>query len=231
MRRSHSTGSSSLPTMPRSKKIALGGYSLLASRSINPDEDAINPATGRPGGMIFGNSPCLCSNWGQGYFAKLRRFFEVTGCNVLENDGSYPGDVCASTKHPGHKDQNDSQWNQWEAISDFYRWARGAGSLPQRARIGISWSVRARLRWAIASQTGLCPGAISEIIERQNIYDGTWEKAPSMGWMFVPLTEYQGGGAAATIEPLAEHLRPLRDQAGQSLRGRGAAPLPGAPAL
>jgi len=27
-----------------------------------------------------------------------------------------------------------------------------------------------------------------------------------MGWMFVPLVEYQGGGAAATIEPLAEHL-------------------------
>ena len=27
-----------------------------------------------------------------------------------------------------------------------------------------------------------------------------------MGWMFVPLTQYHGGGAAATIEPLAEHL-------------------------
>jgi hypothetical protein len=26
-----------------------------------------------------------------------------------------------------------------------------------------------------------------------------------MGWMFVPLTEYQGGGAAATIEPLKDH--------------------------
>jgi hypothetical protein len=27
-----------------------------------------------------------------------------------------------------------------------------------------------------------------------------------MGWMFVPLTEYQGGGAAATLEPLHDHL-------------------------
>jgi hypothetical protein len=27
-----------------------------------------------------------------------------------------------------------------------------------------------------------------------------------MGWMFTPLVEYQGGGAAATIEPLKEHL-------------------------
>jgi hypothetical protein len=41
---------------------------------------------------------------------------------------------------------------------------------------------------------------------RQNIYDGTWEKTPSMGWMFVPLTQYHGGGAAATIEPLDAHI-------------------------
>ena len=50
------------------------------------------------------------------------------------------------------------------------------------------------------------PRAQQEIIERQNIYDGTWNKTPSMGWMFVPLVEYQGGGKEATIEPLRDHL-------------------------
>ena len=50
------------------------------------------------------------------------------------------------------------------------------------------------------------PRSQQAIHTRQNIYDGTWEKAPSMGWMFVPLTQYHGGGAAATIEPLAQHL-------------------------
>jgi hypothetical protein len=44
------------------------------------------------------------------------------------------------------------------------------------------------------------------VLGRQNIFDGTWEKTPSMGWMFVPLVEYHGGGAAATLEPLSEHL-------------------------
>ena len=33
-----------------------------------------------------------------------------------------------------------------------------------------------------------------------------WTKPQTAGWMFVPLTEYHGGGAAATIEPLREHL-------------------------
>jgi hypothetical protein len=50
------------------------------------------------------------------------------------------------------------------------------------------------------------PRRQQEIIERQNIFDGTWEKTPSMGWMHVPLVEYQGGGSEATIEPLADHL-------------------------
>jgi hypothetical protein len=50
------------------------------------------------------------------------------------------------------------------------------------------------------------PRAHQVIHTRQNIYDGTWQKTPSMGWMFVPLTQYHGGGAAATIEPLDANL-------------------------
>jgi len=46
----------------------------------------------------------------------------------------------------------------------------------------------------------------SNISTRQNLFDGTWEKMPSLGWMLTPLVEYQGGGAAATIEPLKDHL-------------------------
>jgi hypothetical protein len=49
------------------------------------------------------------------------------------------------------------------------------------------------------------PRAMQEIIERQNILDGTRHKLPGMGWMHLPLTQYHGGGAAATYEPLSEH--------------------------
>jgi hypothetical protein len=85
-----------------SKNIELGGYSLLASRKISDKHDVINPKTGKPGGAIFGSSPCLCSQWGDEYFRKIKTFIERTGLDLLEHDGSYPGDVCASTVHPGH---------------------------------------------------------------------------------------------------------------------------------
>ena len=117
----------SLAAYAKSKGIELGGYSLLASRSISTEDDAINPTTGKPGGAIFGNSPCLGSRWAQNYFRKLRNFYETTGMSLLEHDGSYPGDVCASTKHPGHEGLEDSQWRQWETIRDFYRWCRERG--------------------------------------------------------------------------------------------------------
>jgi hypothetical protein len=45
------------------------------------------------------------------------------------------------------------------------------------------------------------------ILNRQNIFDGLWEKTPSMSWGFVPLTKYQGGGPEAILEPLQDHLK------------------------
>jgi len=195
----------SLADYGKQKGVVLGGYSLLASRNISPEDDVINPKTGTAKGAIFGYSPCLGSRWGIAYFKKLRSFFEKTGMGVLENDGSYPGDVCASTHHPGHQGLLDSQWTQWKEIIDFYHWCRARGiylNVPDWYFLNGSNKTAMGYRetdWSL-------PRAEQVIIGRQNIFDGTWKKTPSMGWMFVPLVQYHGGGAAATIEPLREHL-------------------------
>ncbi len=200
----------------KSKGVALGGYSLLASRSINAANDVVMPGGMKP---AFGSSPCLESKWGQDYFKKLYRFYETTEQDLLEHDGSYPGDVCASTDHPGHRGLEDSRWKQFREIQEFYRWCRGKGiylNVPDWYFLNGSTKIAMGYRetnWSL-------PRELQEIIERQNIYDGTWEKAPSMGWMFVPLVQYHGGGAAATIEPLKEHL-PHYEQRLANLFGAG----------
>jgi hypothetical protein len=187
------------------KGIELGGYSLLASRRIDDANDVINPKTGKTGGAVFGDSPCLGSPWGQEYFRKLRNLYETTGLDVLEHDGSYAGDVCASPQHPGHRGLNDSQWTQWRTITDFYKWCRERGvylNVPDWYFLTGSNKFAMGYRednWSLPRERQI-------ILGRQNIYDGTWTKAPSMGWMFVPLVEYHGGGAAATLEPLTDHL-------------------------
>ncbi|MCB0685286.1 MAG: alpha-galactosidase [Saprospiraceae bacterium] len=186
----------------RSKGVEIGGYSLLASRSIDQENDIVLPDSLSP---IFGHSPCLGSTWAKTYFDKLYNFYQETGFTLLEHDGSYPGDLCFSTLHPGHKNYLDSRWNQYQVISTFYKWCRQEGvflNIPDYYyltggnKCGMGYR---ETNWSL-------PRAQQVIHTRQNIYDGTWTKLTTMGWMFVPLTEYHGGGEAATIEPLHEHL-------------------------
>lgn len=188
-----------------SRHILLGGYSLFSSRKISPEHDVINPKTGKPGGAFFGNAPCMGSTWGLSYLEKIKYFISATGFDIFENDGPYPGDVCASTSHPGHTGLQDSQWQQINLQKGLYRHLNERGVyinapdwyfLDGTHKIGLGYR---EVNFSL-------PREQQVILNRQNIFDGTWEKTPAMGWGFVPLTQYQGGGAAATLEPLHQHL-------------------------
>lgn len=186
----------------QSKGVEIGGYSLLSSRRIGNGNDVVSPEGLTP---THGNCPALTSEWGVDYYRKLRSFFERTGFRLLEHDGPYPGDVDVTARPPLQKGEQDSRWVQWRIASNFYRWCREQGiylNTPDYYYLAGSTKCAMGYRevnWSL-------PRAQQVIHTRQNIFDGTWNKTPSMGWMFVPLTEYHGGGAAATIEPLRDHL-------------------------
>ena len=185
----------------REKGVELGSYALLSSSNAGPDN--IVPPEGVP--VTHGRCPSLASKWGQDHFSRLDTFYRKSGFMLFEHDGSYPGDVDTKARPPFYKGQQDSRWVQWRIIAEFYRWCRGQGislNVPDQyylngtTKCGMGYR---EVAWSL-------PRAQQVIITRQNIYDGTWYKTPSMGWMFVPLTQYHGGGAAATIEPLDAHL-------------------------
>jgi len=191
-----------------SKGVQLGGYTLIcASRDVGPADNCISPQTGKPGSK-FGQSACLGSAWAAGYFDRVKRFIEATGLDVIETDGPYHGDVCASTEHPGHRGLADSQVAQWEACRSFYRWCRGRG-VYINSPDWYYFSGSNKCAMGYRETNFSLPRRRQILISRQNIYDGTFEKTPSMGWMFVPLVEYHGGGAEATFEPLSQHLDDL----------------------
>ena len=189
-----------------SKKVKIGSYSLFSSRRISDEHDVVDPKTGKPGGAFFGHAPCFGSVWGLAYSRKMKTFISQTGFDIWENDGPYPGDVCASTKHPGHKGLGDSQWRQMEIQKELYHWLSERGVyinapdwyfLDGTHKIGIGYR---EVNFSLSREQ-------QKILNRQNIFDGTWEKTPSMGWGFVPLTQYQGGGADAVLEPLDAHRK------------------------
>ena len=188
------------------KGIKLGGYSLFSSRRIDDANDVIDPVTGLPNkGAQFGHAPCLASRWGLDYLQKIRTFMAKTGFDLLEHDGPYPGDLCASTTHPGHKGLADSRWVQMELQKELYHDLNARGvyiNAPDWYFLDGSHKIALGYREVNFSLSR----EQQKILNRQNIFDGTWEKTPSMGWGFVPLTKYQGGGPEAVLEPLSEHL-------------------------
>ncbi|MBK8978442.1 MAG: alpha-galactosidase [Planctomycetes bacterium] len=186
----------------RERGVEIGGYSLLSSRQIGGGNDVVSPPGESP---THGSCPALTSPWGQDYFRKLYAFFPATGFTLLEHDGPYPGDVDVTPRPPLQTGPLDSRWVQWRIAADFYGWCRAQGIyvnapdhyfLNGTSKTGMGYR---EVNWSL-------PRDWQVLHTRQNIYDGTWRKPPSLGWMFVPLTEYHGGGAAATIEPLDEHL-------------------------
>lgn len=187
------------------KNVKIGGYSLFSSRKISDADDVIDASTNKPGGAFFGNAPCFGSHWGLGYRDKIKTFFTHTGFDIWENDGPYPGDRCASVTHPGHKGLDDSQWRQMEIQKELYHWLNKHGvyiNAPDWYFLDGTNKIALGYREVNFS----LPRSNQKLLNRQNIYDGTWDKLPSMGWGFVPLTRYQGGGPEAILEPLSEHL-------------------------
>ena len=157
--------------------------------------------------VIHGRCPATTSEWGQRYIAKLYNLFDKTGFMVFENDGTYPGSVDITPRPPLQKGVTDSRWVHWRIWTDFYKYLHSRGvdfNLP--AYYFLSGSNKCGMGYREVNWS--LPREQQRIHTRQNIYDGTWTKTPSMGWMFVPLTQYHGGGAAATIEPLNQHLGP-----------------------
>jgi len=92
-----------------------------------------------------------------------------------------------------------------EKSTDFYKWSNEKGvslNIPDwyylngSTKNGIGYR---EVNWSLPRDRQL-------VLGRQNMFDGTYDRMPSMSWTFVPLTQYYGGGAEATIEPLNEHL-------------------------
>ncbi len=44
-------------------------------------------------------------------------------------------------------------------------------------------------------------------VSRQGLFDDTFHYTPTVGWMFLPIEVYHGGGDRAKFEPLTGNIR------------------------
>ncbi len=188
-----------------SKGLTIGGYTLAIIRDYRPmNHDC---ATNGDHSQI---SRCLSTKWSAGYWDRIVSFLAKTGSDFIEIDGPYHFYTCTGNK-PGqtehlHKGLSDSRYQQWlKATIEIYIRLR---------QLGIYINTP---DWFYLSGTNKCavgyeeiafsqPRRVQLLLNRIYNYMGTYHKIPSMGWSFLPVEEYHGGGNMAKFEPLTENL-------------------------
>lgn len=187
------------------KGIVIGGYTLAIIRDYSPmNHDC---ATNGDHSQI---SRCLCTKWSEGYWNRVVDFLQKTGSDFIEIDGPYHFYTCTGNK-PGqtehlHKGLSDSRYMQWlRSTIEIYIRLKNLGVYVNTPD------------WFFLSGTNKCavgyeeisfsqPRVVQLVCNRIYNYLGTYRKTPSMGWGFLPVEEYHGGGSAAKFEPLTENL-------------------------
>jgi hypothetical protein len=191
----------SISEFARAHGVEMGGYDLLAhtrGRGHNRSIECINP-DGNPDG-----STCLASQGSDSVFANILNFVNATAWGSVETDGPFEGETCSSTSHTHHRNLHDSVFTQWKRQMAFYHELVATGvyiNAPDpyfldgthKDGMGYDEEQWGKPRWQWIAQA------------RQQIYDQTFHKIASMGWMFCPIEPYNGG-AESILEPICEHL-------------------------
>ncbi|WP_316822940.1 LamG-like jellyroll fold domain-containing protein [Pedobacter gandavensis] len=189
----------------KAKGIVMGGYELqVASRGRGAQYDCIDPVTQKPG-SLFGQSVCIASDWQDDYYTKMWEFFDKTGLMTYNMDGPYHGDVCAATNHKYHHNLYDSQWQQWKQQVRVLHELQGRNMyvpIPDWYFLNGQSSTGMGYREASANLTP----QQQLLLGRQYIYDGTWHKTPTMGWMSLQLVGFYTNDPRVGLEPLVENI-------------------------
>ena len=191
------TGLASDIAYANSKGLEVGGYDLIAwTRRTEDKWMAITNET-------FGT--CMASGWYDYLLDKVKRIRNVANLTAIETDGPYPGYQCQSTLHKYHKNVQDSTFQQSRLQAQFYIELHALGMYINQPDDYFFFGANKAAMGYNEGQFSL-PRWIDLSISRQGMFDDTFRRIPTEGWMFLPLLNYEGGGPAAWFEPLKDHL-------------------------
>ena len=115
-----------------------------------------------------------------------------TGLSMVETDGPYGGQSCASDIHIHHAGYSDSIYWQNHLQGQFYSDLRQHNvfiNQPDNYFFhGGSKTGMGYLEWQYST-----PRWIDLTVARQTMFDDTYYHLPTQGWMIVPLIQYERG--------------------------------------
>lgn len=210
-----------------SKGLLIGGYTLMQNPPGLTGDDFCQSPDGSPPGYNTKIAD-FTTDFHRSYREAIVHFLERTKMDMLETDGPYEGATCGVTPKSGFAHANNSQTAQWNATVEFYRtlkrrfntyltvpdpyWMSG-GTNKEPMGYTDAWNKLP------ASANGTY-----EYLEmgRMYLYDGTFHKPTTMGWLGFELSR--------TPPPMDAHLRAL-ELAAASYLGQGNVPCYRGPML
>lgn len=183
-----------------SKNIEMGGYDLIVlDRNISSSINVID---------INGNEiddACLATNWYNSLIHYFNNYINI-GMKMILTDGPYGGELCYSNKHEYHDNGNDSVFRQLWLQNEFYKYYKNQSIFihspdnyyyygSDRSGMGYNEDQYSLPRWQ------------DLMISRQGMYDDTFTKITTQGWMFLPLTPYHSNNPDCYWQPLDEHIK------------------------
>lgn len=185
------------------KGLDVGGYTLAIVKDYRPVKGPECNVYADPKGKIM---RCLATEWSTQYWKDVLNFYDKTGANAIEIDGPYHFYQCEGGETHLHKGLSDSRYLQWKlSTEDIFKQLR-------ERNVYINTPDWMFLNGTNKTGIGYEEIAFSEPRKHQLIssriynYKGTFGKIPSMGWSFIPLSVYHGGGKAASFAPLGKNL-------------------------
>lgn len=180
------------------KGLEVGGYDLIAwTRKVDAKWLALTNETAP--------SACMASGWYDFLLGKVRRIRNEANLTAIETDGPYSGYSCAATNHKYHHDEHDSTYHQSRLQTEFYAKLHEMGMYINQPDDYFFYGANKAAMGYNEGQFSL-PRWVDLSVSRQGMFDDTFQRIPSEGWMFLPLVNYEGGGPAAWFEPLSQHL-------------------------
>ncbi|ELU10770.1 hypothetical protein CAPTEDRAFT_200204 [Capitella teleta] len=188
----------SIISYANAKGIEVGGYDLIDwTRTVPKEWMADAGSSPSPGA-------CFASGWTDYLMERVLNFINRTGLSMMETDGPYPGYQCQSSNHSHHKNVDDSVYRQLMLQGNFFKTMQEMGiyvNQPDtyfyqggtKTGMGYNENQYSLPRWQDLS------------VSRQQMFDSMFHYTPTVGWMFLPLVVYHGGGDAAMFEPLSQH--------------------------
>ena len=209
-----------------SKGLIIGGYTLMQ----NPPGLSGNDYCKSPDGGANYNSHIadFTTDFHRQYREAIITFLGKTNMDMLETDGPYEGATCGVTNNSGFAHVNNSQVGQWNATLQFYRtlkekyntyltvpdpyWMSGGTN---KEPMGYTD------KWNRIPTDG--NGTLEYLaMGRMYLYDGTYHKPTTMGWLGFELSR--------TPAPMDAHLQAL-ELAAASYLGQGNVPCYRGPEL